>query len=238
MSIAIALIGDYDPAIAAHRAIPRALELAAQAIEHPVQPMWVSTDTLTEVSSALAGYDAIWCVPGSPYVSMDGALAAIRFAREHSVPFLGTCGGFQHTLIEYARNVLGLAEADHAETNPDASLLLIAQLACSLAETSGDIVLFAGTRIRAIYGQAQIHEGFNCNFGVNPAYQSLLHAGPLRISAADAAGDVRAVELDDHPFFLATLFQPERAALRGLVPPLAVALLRAADYTRMKEKLP
>lgn len=232
MSLAVALIGDYDPAITAHRAIPHALELAAQTIEHPVRPVWVGTDTLTEGSSALAGYAAIWCVPGSPYVSMDGALAAIRFAREHGVPFLGTCGGFQHALIEYARNVLGLAEADHAETNPDASLLLIAQLACSLAETSGDIALFAGTRIRAIYGQAQIHEGFNCNFGVNPAYQPLLHAGPLHISAADAAGDVRAVKLDNHPFFLATLFQPERAALRGLVPPLAVALLRAAaDYT-------
>lgn len=232
MSLAVALIGDYDPAIIAHRAIPRALALAAQVIEHPVQPVWVGTDTLIKGPSTLGGYDAIWCVPGSPYVSMDGALEAICFAREQGVPFLGTCGGFQHTLIEYARNVLGRAEADHAETNPNASLLLIAQLACSLAETSGAIELFAGTRIRAIYGQDRIHEGFNCNFGVNPAYQSWLDAGPLHISAADAAGDVRAVELDDHPFFLATLFQPERAALHGIVPLLVVALLRAAaDYT-------
>jgi CTP synthase (UTP-ammonia lyase) len=226
--IRIALIGDYDEAITAHRAIPLALDLAATAIGCSVAPDWIATPELERGAQVLADYNAVWCTPGSPYASMDGALNAIRYAREQGLPFLGTCGGFQHALIEYARNVLGLAEADHAESNPNAALPLIAPLSCSLAETTGEINLHEGTRIRAIYGQAQVVEGFNCNYGVNPEYQELLRDGKLHISATDDQGDVRAVELDDHPFFVAVLFQPERSALRGVVHPLITAYLQAA----------
>jgi CTP synthase (UTP-ammonia lyase) len=226
--IRIALIGDYDEAITAHRAIPLALDLAATATGCTVAPDWIATPELNDGAHMLADYNAVWCVPGSPYASMDGALNAIRHAREQGLPFLGTCGGFQHALIEYARNVLGLREADHAESNPDAALPLIAPLSCSLAEATGEINLHEGTRIRAIYGQEQIVEGFNCNYGVNPEYQSLLRDGKLHISATDEQGDVRAVELDDHPFFIAVLFQPERSALRGVVHPLISAYLQAS----------
>ncbi len=144
------------------------------------------------------------------------------------MPFLGTCGGFQHALIEYARDVLGLADADHAESNPGAALPLIAPLACSLAEATGAIVLRPGSRAHAIYGQDRVTEGFNCNFGVNPQYLALLRDGRLHVTGADDAGEVRIVELDAHPFFVATLFQPERAALRGAIHPLIAAYLRAA----------
>jgi CTP synthase (UTP-ammonia lyase) len=224
----IALIGDHDETITAHRAIPLALELAGAAAGCVATPDWIATTELAGGAERLVGYDAIWCVPGSPYASMDGALHAIRHARERGVPFLGTCGGFQHALIEYARDALGLAEADHAESNPGAALPLIAPLSCSLAEATGQIRLRAGTRIRAIYGAERITEGFNCNYGVNPEYQALLGDGPLRISADDDQGDVRAVELDGHRFFIATLFQPERSALRGETHPLIAAFLRAA----------
>ena len=67
----------------------------------------------------------MWCVPGSPYHSAEGALAAIRFAREKRRVFLGTCGGFQHALIEFARNVLGVSQAEHAETAPTAPDLVV-----------------------------------------------------------------------------------------------------------------
>src|SRR6266545_204071 len=225
-TVRVALIGDYDPAITAHRAIPRALDLAAESIGCAVAPEWIATPAPEGTAARLLdGYQAIWCVPGSPYASMAGALAAIRFARRQGVPFLGTCGGFQHALIEYARDVLGLADADHAESNPDAALPLITPLSCSLAEATGQINLHDGTRIRAIYGQAHIVEEFNCNYGINPDYQELLRDGKLHITATDDQGDVRAVELDEHPFFIAVLFQPERSALRGVVHPLISAYL-------------
>jgi CTP synthase (UTP-ammonia lyase) len=229
-TVRVALIGDHDPAITAHRAIPLALERAAQAAGCAVEAGWIATPVPERDAAGVLGeYDAIWCVPGSPYASMDGALAAIRCARESGVPFLGTCGGFQHALIEYARNVLGLAEADHAESNPAAAMPLIAPLSCSLAEATGAITLGEGTCIRAIYGRAEVTEGFNCNFGVNPRYQELLHDGRLHITGVDSAGAVRVVELDAHPFFIATLFQPERSALRGETHPLIVAFIQAGS---------
>jgi CTP synthase (UTP-ammonia lyase) len=228
-TIRIALIGDYSPEITAHVAIPRALALAARDLDCAVEPTWIATVELAQAAApTLAEYQAIWCVPGSPYASMDGALNAIQFAREAPRPFLGTCGGCQHALIEYARNVLGLDAADHAETNPDAQMPVISALACALRETTGQIRLFDGSRIRAIYGQAEIVEGYNCSYGLNPQYRALLEDGRLHVTAADADGDVRAVELSGHPFFVATLFQPERSALKGVAHPLIGAYLGAA----------
>src|SRR4051794_39452562 len=113
----IGIIGDYDAGITAHQAVPRALELAAASREVAVECEWISTADIHH-AACLARFDGLWCVPGSPYRSMDGALIAIRFAREQQRPFLGTCGGFQHAVIEHARNVLGWTDAEHAETAP------------------------------------------------------------------------------------------------------------------------
>jgi CTP synthase (UTP-ammonia lyase) len=102
----IALIGDYDAGITAHQAIPEALRLAAQERAVAVNFEWVPTAQIT-TRQRIAEFDGLWCIPGSPYRSMEGALLAIQFARESRRPFLGTCGGFQHAVIEYARHVLG-----------------------------------------------------------------------------------------------------------------------------------
>ena len=87
--------------------------------------------------------------------------------------------------------------------------------------------LVPGTRIAQAYGTNEAHEGYHCRYGLNPAFAAALLAGPLRASAFDAHDDVRALEHTDHPFFVATLFQPERAALRGTVPPLVRAFAQA-----------
>ena len=225
----IALIGDYDPQIVAHRAIPRALELAGIAAQRQIAPEWIGTATLAaEPSEQLAAFDGIWCVPGSPYAHMDGALGTIRFARKSGRAFLGTCGGFQHAVIEYARNVLGLEDADHGESNPNADMPIISLLSCSLVDTTGEIHLHPGSRIHGIYERDAITEGFHCRFGINEAYRERIFAGALRVSASDEQGETRAVELDEHPFFLATLFQPERSALREETSPLITAFVRAA----------
>jgi CTP synthase (UTP-ammonia lyase) len=228
-TVRVALVGDHDPAVVAHRAIPEALELAAEQLGRPLKATWVHTATLgKDVPAQLAGFAAIWCVPASPYANTDGALAAIRFARESARPFLGTCGGFQHALLEYVRHVLGHRHAEHAETCPEAAMPLIAPLACSLVEKSGHIGFQEGSRLRALYGVPQAEEEYHCNYGLNPSWEGLLSGTALRISGRDQAGEARAVELDHHPFFLATLFQPERAALRGLAHPLVNAFAAVA----------
>ena len=223
----IGLVGDYDKTVPAHRAIPVALELAKKALGSSIQWEWVPTEEVQN-TSRIRGFDGLWCVPASPYRSMEGALCAIQFAREQGRPFLGTCGGFQHAIVEYARNVLGWADAEHAETAPDAARLVIAPLACSLVETTDVVHFRAGSRIGAVYGCDESVEGYQCRYGVNPEFQDIVICEPLRIGAQDAAGEIRAVELDGHPFFVATLFQPERLALRGQLSPIVAAFVRSS----------
>src|SRR5690242_13675464 len=105
----IALVGDFNDQQKSHLAISKAL---SGVTEHEVTGEWIPTDSVGKGQS-LAEYDGVWCVPGMPYRSADGALAAIRHARTSRTPFLGTSAGFQYALIEYARNVLGFSDADH-----------------------------------------------------------------------------------------------------------------------------
>jgi CTP synthase (UTP-ammonia lyase) len=229
---AIALIGDFDASVPAHQAIPLALGLAGDRLAQPTSFEWIATDEI-EGTARLTKFDGVWCVPASPYRSMDGALTAIGFARETRLPFLGTCGGFQHAVIEYARNVLGWADAEHGETAPDAQRLVIKPLECSLVEVTDSVLLRPGTRIRQAYGRSEIAEGYRCRYGLNPEFLAQLTSRDLRVAAEDRNGDVRALELEGHPFFVTTLFQPERAALRGECPPLAMAFISAcAAYRR------
>jgi CTP synthase (UTP-ammonia lyase) len=95
-----------------------------------LDPYWISTAEAAECD--LSGFDGIWLTPGSPYASFAGALATARAARENGIPYLGTCGGFQHAIVEYARNVCGVADAHHEEIDPGAGELVIAALECSL----------------------------------------------------------------------------------------------------------
>ncbi|WP_391488551.1 CTP synthase C-terminal region-related (seleno)protein [Leclercia tamurae] len=226
-TLRIALVGDYNPDVLAHQAIPLAIDDAAAVLDITADYDWLATTELTSPED-LVGYDAIWLVPASPYKNAQAAFIAARYARENSVPFLGTCGGFQHALIEYARNVLGWQDAAHAETDTEGRMV-IAPLTCSLVEQSDTIELRANTLIAKAYGQEEIEEGYHCNYGVSPEFAQELEKGDMRVTGWDAQGEIRAVELVTHPFFIATLFQHERAALAGRPAPLVHALLRAAQ---------
>ena len=225
-AIHIALIGDHDPQVTAHQAIPVALGMAAEHSGRDIQFQWLATDRIN-VDTPLDDFDGFWCVPASPYRDMDGALRAIRFAREQQRPFLGTCAGFQHAVLEFARNVLGWKDAEHGETSPDATRALLTPLTCALVEAIDSIHLVEGSLIAKAYESADIREGYRCRYGVNPEFERELLTQQLHAVGHDSAGDLRAVELTDHPFFVATLFQPERAALKGLLPPLVKALIEA-----------
>jgi CTP synthase (UTP-ammonia lyase) len=225
--IRIGLVGDYNPLVIAHQAIPRALSLAGKALEISVDQEWLPTQQIRS-PGRVEGFDGLWCVPATPYKSMQGALCAIQFARQQGRPFLGTCGGFQHAIIEYARSVLGWVDADHAETAPDAARLVITPLACALVEVTDKIRLLDPSRLADAYQCLEITEGYHCTYGMNPRFRAQLASGPLRVVAEDISGEVRAVELDDHPFFVATLFQPERLALQHRLPPIVAAFVLAA----------
>jgi CTP synthase (UTP-ammonia lyase) len=227
--LSIALIGDFDEAITAHCAIPRALSLAAQDLALKIHTHWFHTSQLgSDVMGQLAPYSGIWCVPGSPYANAAGALSAIRYARVSGRSFLGTCGGFQHAILECATGVWGLSTATHAELDPEALDPVIAPLECGLVEVSETLKLAPGSRLARAYGRDSIVEDYHCRYGLNPRYAGRLNAGPLRVAAQDLTGAPRAVELEQHPFFVATLFQPERAAFANRTPPVVTAFLKAA----------
>jgi CTP synthase (UTP-ammonia lyase) len=224
----IALVGDYSERHTAHRAIPVALELSRSELGAEVDWEWVATRAITDAARDLAGFTAVWVVPASPYENAAGALGAIRWAREGRRPFLGTCGGFQHALLEFARNVAGIPDADHAETNPSGGTLLVTPLSCSHVETTGAVHFSKGSLLARAYGGEDATEGYRCNYGFNPAYRAPLEAAGLRFTAWDDSHEIRGAEVPAHPFFAGVLFQPERAALRGETPPLVRAFVSAA----------
>lgn len=224
----VALVGDFNPEVIAHQAIPRALEIAASELSVVVEGVWTATESCeNDPDKRLSEFDGVWCVPASPYRSMAGALSAIRFARENLVPFLGTCGGYQHALLEYAQNVLGYRQAGHTEVDAEAEMPLIAPLQCALVEKSSSINFLPDSRIAQIYGGTNAAEMYHCSYGLNAKYLPVFAKSDLQITGFDAAGEAKVVELRQHPFFVGTAFQPERSALRNECHPLISASVQA-----------
>ena len=203
----VALVGDRSANVRAHARIPVLIEALLRREGIALDAYWIATPEAEECD--LSRFDAIWVVPGSPYASADGAIAAVRTARERRIPFLGTCGGFQHALLEYARDVCGLSTVQNAETSPEARDQLIVPLECSLVGHEEAVMVVPGTLAAKITGPGRRTERYHCAYGLNPAYLDALTGGGLRFSGFDDSGQVRIAELPGHPFFLGTLFQPE-----------------------------
>lgn len=234
MTVRIALVGDFSPDVLAHRAIERCFTLARESRSHLIESRWLATETILPGDDRmLAQFEGIWCVPASPYRNMAGALWVIQYARTHAVPFLGTCGGYQHALLEYARNVLGLKTADHAETNPDTAAPLLNRMHCSLIEQSQQVVV-TNDEFRAFYGADSGLEGFHCSYGLNSSYEQVFTGSSLEIVARSADGQARAFRLKDHPFFIGTQFQPERKALAGSIHPIIRTFFSVAATQRSR----
>lgn len=222
----IALIGDYDPAVTAHRAIPQALQLAARGLGIGIETEWVHSSRAGELT--LQDYTGLWCVPLSPYADGEAVIATIAAARRQSLPFLGTCAGYQHAVIEFARHELGLSDAESSEDNPAAPTPVIHALACSLLDVGETILIEPGSRLHEIYGAERAEEAYHCRFGVNPDYLAAFEGSGFEFCCRDADGQPRAFALADHPFFIGTAYQPERAALAGKNHPLISAFLASA----------
>ncbi|GAA3571802.1 CTP synthase [Nonomuraea rosea] len=227
-SLNVAVVGDYDKTFAPHVATDDALRHAAAYLGAGVEIRWLATEPLEADLSEVRAADVLWCAPGSPYRSMAGALAALRHGREQGVPTLGTCGGCQHMVIEYARHVLGFEDAQHAEYDPYASSLFVSELTCSLAGKTMPVALTPGSRAAALYGQTETEEQYYCNFGIDPARRQTLHDGGLLVTGVDADGEARVLEVPGHPYYLATLYVPQARSSPGSPHPLVIGLLRAA----------
>lgn len=215
--IKVIVIGDRQPDNETHLATDAGLEHSAAQLCVPVDTAWVATADLAEgpVGDVLAGADGLLVAPASPYESVHGALRAIQWARVNDMPTLGTCGGFQHMVIEFARNVAGVVDAAHAEYDPYASNLIVTPLACSLAGKEMEVDLLPDSRAASGYGTTHARERYYCNFGLNPERLPELISAGLAITGFDQDGEPRVIELPTLHFFVGTLFVPQAASTPG-----------------------
>lgn len=222
----VALVGDRSPHVRSHTRIPGLIEVLRGRDGLALDAYWVATDAVP--NTRIEDFDGVWVLPGSPYSSETGALSAIRTARERGVPLLGTCGGFQHALLEYARNVCGIAGASHAESTPDANQQIVVPLTCSLIGHEGVVRIEPGSMVERILGAERAIERYQCAYGLNASYAETLHAHGLRFTGYDDDGAIRVAELPEHPFYLVTLFQPELAGDSRQCHPIVRAFAAAA----------
>ena len=228
-AIRIGVIGDFDSGRRSHRATDESLKHAGATLDVDVSVVWLPTQDMERgAATKLEIFDALWCAPGSPYESFEGALEALRFARGRDRPLIGTCGGFQHVVLEYARSVLGFEEAQHAEYDPHASQLFITPLSCSLAGKKMRVEIQPDSRAFDLYVREKVEEQYYCNFGLNPAYMADIKNGGLRITGSEQDGEARIVELSSLRFFLATLFVPQISSNPDEPHPLITGFLKAA----------
>lgn len=233
MSLKIGVIGDYDGRLS-HLATDEAIKHCCSNLGINQETKWISTDSLISNSEQkLRGFDAFWCAPGSPYKSAQGAMNAIRFAREEDFPFIGTCGGFQHAVLEAARDILGLTELSKADFDPYETNIFISSLSCSLVGETKTIIIANGTKTAKIYRRPKTAERYNCNFGVNSSFLEKLVAVGFFITGTDEVdGDARILELPQNKFFIATLFQPQLTSTPENPHKLVLAFLKSAMDAR------
>ena len=245
--VRIAILGDFDAKSPTLPAVDKSLQHAAAKLNLPVEGKWLPTPSLLDAGAQklLESFDGIWAAPGSPYKSFDGMLKGIEFARSRDWPFLGTCGGFQYALIECARNVLGIKDADSAENHSGSKNIVIYPVACAVPDRkknapklSGavpEIRLRPGSYLHSFYSQDVVTEEFFCNFEVNPEYEWAAMEAGFPVVARGPKGEIRAIESPTHHFYVATLYQPQLSSKPDNPHPLVMAFVQAAaDWGRKK----
>jgi CTP synthase (UTP-ammonia lyase) len=213
--LSVALLGDRS----AHRS-HRELDALRPAL--PVETEWVPTDSRFDVTS----YDGVWLVPGSPYADDAAVLRALTVVRESGTPFLGTCGGMQYAVLEYAASVLG-ERATHEEADGASDDNVVTALACSLQGEERLVTPVPGTRFASWVPEPFVGTHF-CSYAPTPsAVHRLQRAGVVVAATAPDAG-AELLEFPDHPFYVTSMFQPHVGALAGEpVHPLVTAFLDA-----------
>lgn len=231
--VRVAIVGDFDRGKSSHWATEAALFHAAAKLEARVEPRWVHTTEIGQDPAAvLGGYDGIWGAPGSPFASMDGMLRAIAYARTRDVPYLGTCAGFQYALIEFTRNVLGVADADSAENDPNGANIVITPVLCAMPGEPGlvgfDVArVVPGTRLEQVCGLGDLRGEYFCSLECNERFVPRWQDAGLRVAALGGQDEMRALELPDKRWFMATLFRPQLVSSYDRPHPIVAGFLRA-----------
>ncbi len=240
-TVKVALVGKYVQLNDAYLSVVEALRHACLAQNASLDLHWVCAEQIENdgAESLLKGMDAVVVPGGFGNRGVDGKVAAIRWAREQRVPFLGLCLGMQTAVIEWARNQAGLTDASSAELDPDTQHAVI-----HLLPEQQDVVDLGGTmrlgvypcRIAegsmaaSLYDDQVVYERHRHRYEFNNAYRSLFLESGYRISGSSPDGRlVELIELPGHPFFTACQYHPEFLSRPGRPHPLFRGLIEAAQ---------
>jgi len=236
----IAVVGKYTTLVDSYKSIQESLIHGGIANDVKVQTEWLSSEEFEsgEGVQILRDYDGLLIPGGFGPRGVEGMLEAIRWAREHDMPFFGICLGLQCAVIEFARNVCGLQDSHSSEFAEDSSDPVICLLDSQLQVTTKGgtmrlgaypCMLAEGTRAREIYGAAEISERHRHRFEVNNAYRDLLVQHGMTVSGTSPDGSlVEMIEITEHPWFIGGQFHPELKSRPTRPHPLFASFIEAA----------
>ncbi len=239
--VRIAIVGKYTNLVDAYKSIQEALIHGGIANDARVEATWLASDQFTDQEAAgrlLEGYDGLLVPGGFGERGVEGMIHAVRWAREHGLPFFGICLGLQIAIIEFARSVCRLEDAHSTEFVPECETPVIAlmQTQRDVKDLGGTMRLGAyparlrpGSKVAQAYGTTEISERHRHRWEVSNAYRDVLAEFGLRLSGQSPDGGlVEVIELPDHPWFLGCQFHPELKSRPTRPHPLFTAFISAA----------
>jgi CTP synthase len=249
--VRIAVVGKYTDLHDAYKSVQEALIHGGIAHDARVQIDWLPSDRFGDENTAgelLGQCDGLLVPGGFGERGVEGMIEAVRWAREHGLPFFGICLGLQVAIIEFARNVCGLDDVNSTEFEPDCATPVIALMASQrdVANLGGTMRLGAyaarlrpGSKVAQAYGTTEISERHRHRWEVSNAYRDVLAEFGLRLSGQSPDGGlVEIIELPDHPWFLGCQFHPELKSRPTRPHPLFAAFIGAGLERRRSRGVP
>lgn len=238
--VTVALVGKYVQLHDAYISVAEALKHGGIFSRATVNIKWIDSETVTadNVEEVLGGANAVLVPGGFGHRGIDGKLEAIKYARTHKIPFLGLCLGMQLAIVEFARNVLGLHDAHSAELDPNTThpvihimpeQIGIEDIGGTLRLGSYPCVLDPSSKACTLYGKQEIRERHRHRYEVNNDYREALAGHGMMLSGLSPDGRiVEMIELEDHPWFIATQAHPELKSRPNRPHPLFKGFIEAA----------
>ncbi len=235
----IAIVGKYVALHDSYISVVEALKAGGMHCSAKVNLRWVDSETIEKngAQSELCGVDGILVPGGFGTRGIEGMIAAAKYAREKGIPYFGICLGMQIAMIEYARNVLSLSDANSAEINPNSKNKVVdlmpeqrgvKDMGGTMRLGAYPCVLEANSKAYALYGQQQIMERHRHRYEVNNDYVPLYEQAGLRFSGKSPSGEIcEMIELSEHPYFVACQFHPEFKSRPNKPHPLFSGFVRA-----------
>ena len=246
-NVAIGLIGKYVELQDSYKSILESFIHAGAQNEVKVTVRSIHSAHLNKenLEKELSGLDGILVAPGFGERGLEGKILAVQFAREKQIPFLGICLGMQMAVIEYARNVLGLSEANTAEMKPDSPhpVINLMEEQKSVTDKGGTMRLGAwkcqlkeNTLAHEVYGESNITERHRHRFEFNNAYLEKMEAAGMKASGINPdTGLVEVVEIPEHPWFIGVQYHPEYMSTVANPHPLFVGFVKAVYTHKQKQ---